>query len=184
MLEDVGKVVDACPDIEMIVRLHPRTRQASAFQQLATQHDRIRLARGGPLWRELQRTACVISCASSAGVEAVRAGVPVIQLLPQGSGDLLSAQDWGFVGTARNAHELASMLRTALAGASEPGPDRIAAVFANLNQPAAPRIVSQLLEEFSTRLLGSSTASPRTPSPSEMDSCRSNSASYERRPAG
>jgi hypothetical protein len=53
---------------------------------------------------------CVLSCASSAGIEAARAGRPVIQLLPAGSGNILPAEWYGLRGSARSLEELRQLL--------------------------------------------------------------------------
>ena len=64
----------------------------------------------GDLTPLLVGTSCVLSCASSAGVEATLCGVPVIQLMPAGSLDLILSTDWGLLGTARTREELELLL--------------------------------------------------------------------------
>src|SRR5207247_10889895 len=81
---------------------------------------------------------------SSAGIEAGLTGVPVIELIPEGSLDLLPAPQWGTFGTARDQRQLQDLLHAALSRPREPtGEHRT--VLAALGQEAARPIVSELL---------------------------------------
>jgi hypothetical protein len=84
----------------------------------------------------------VLSCVSSAGIEAVLAGRPVIQLAPAGGDGGLPAADWGLAGTATTAAELTPLLRAALASRGSPA---TANVFAQLG-PGAPMAAAQVAE--------------------------------------
>lgn len=133
----------------LVVKLHPRTRDPAAIEKLLSRPTRlsVRVARRGRLERLLAECDCVLSCGSSGGVEALLAGLPVIQLLPAGSADLLAASEWGFMGTARSEVELDRLLPIALAQRARasvaPNPD----VFGSLNDAAHQRIVEHLLDE-------------------------------------
>lgn len=172
MLQCAIGAVRALPEAELVVRLHPRTRHRMAFRQLAATNPGVRIARPGPLWHELRRAHCVISCASSAGVEALLAGVPVIQLLPRGSAELLPNASWGFLGTAREQDELEALLRRALTEQAGVERDTLGGIFANLEHSAAPQIVEQMLAEFSTRQLGAAMNGSIEPLALGSESCR------------
>ena len=150
MLRMALEAVSAIPGAELIVKLHPRTphdpiaRAALAeFPSLAS-----RVVTGGPLATWLARTDCVLSCASSAGVESTLAGLPVIQLLPAGSGDVLPHDEWGMIGTARYRAELDPLLARALSGDWEPATGPHANVFGPCDGPAAARIAQAVLAQY------------------------------------
>ena len=146
MLEAAFAAVASLPEAELIVKLHPRSPEDPAveatmgrFPQVSTQIVQIE-----PLEHWLGEVDCVLSCLSSAGIDATLAGVPVVQLMPAGCGDLLPAAEWGLLGSARTAEELKPLLLHALSQQ----PDRTAPpnpeVFSHAGQAAA-RVVQVAL---------------------------------------
>gem|GEM_PF-841351 len=112
MLRVALAAVARLANAELMVRPHPRASHdpilaaaLASFPQV-----RARVARGGSLQRCLRQADCVLSCLSTAGVDAAVAGLPVIQLLPVGSGDILPHHAWGLLGTARTEEELLALL--------------------------------------------------------------------------
>jgi UDP-N-acetylglucosamine 2-epimerase len=134
------------PNAQVLVKLHPRDRHGALVRRVLGEfpglHARITF---GSLERCLRGTRCVLSCASSAAIEATLAGVPVIQLMPEGSKELLPAQRWGLLGTARNREQLDELLDWATEhsarGRSQPDPE----VFENLRRSAAAHVVDVIL---------------------------------------
>jgi hypothetical protein len=88
---------------------------------------------------------CVLSCGSSAGVDATLSAIPVIQILPPGTPDFLPYEQWGLAGTAHDAAELESLLDAVRTGrrAAAAGPDPN--VFGDFQRPAAERIGEEIL---------------------------------------
>lgn len=76
--------------------------------------------RKASLERCLRDIDCVVSCGSSAGIDATLAGLPVVQLLPAGSGEVLPHDQWGLAGTARSAAELKVLVGQVLSGVCPP----------------------------------------------------------------
>lgn len=140
------------PGTQLTVRLHPRAAGDAAVESAAAEFRQLhaRVVRGGSLARCLAGCDCVLNCVSSAGIDAMLAGMPVIQLLPQGSGDVLPAGEWGFAGAARTREELDEVLSGVLASESRPhaGPDP--RVFEPCDQPAAARIADAVLGDLAT----------------------------------
>ena len=101
---------------ELVVRLHPRADEDSVVGQVLAEYPRlrVRVVRRGSLERWVGWADCVLSCVSSAGVEAAAAGAAVIQLLPAGSVDILPATAWGMLGTARSFGELHVLMARAV----------------------------------------------------------------------
>jgi hypothetical protein len=140
--------ISRIPRSRLLVKLHPRAaddpvaRAAVArFPQLPT-----RIVSQGPLEKFLKQVDCVISCGSSAGVDATLSGLPVIQLLPSQAQEFLSEDPWGFAAVARNADEL----ERAVAKALSTTPDRPfapnASVFGTFENSAVGRIAETILE--------------------------------------
>jgi hypothetical protein len=98
------------------VKLHPRAVDDPIARAVLREYPALpsRVVRRGPVAKWLRRADCVLSCVSSAGIDATLARVPVIQLLPSGSGDVLPYQHWGMLGTARSDAELQRLLLRAL----------------------------------------------------------------------
>ena len=125
MIDMACAAVSRFAGARLTIKLHPRSRDVRAFQRVLAGWPRldVRLLRYGKiasLWAEAD---CVLSCASTAGIEAALAGAPVVQLLPGGSGDVLPADHWGLIGSARTLAELSPLIEAALVGGwrSAPG---------------------------------------------------------------
>jgi len=97
--------------------MHPRAPHDPELVQALRSFPRLRnkVLVAAPLHEVLATADCVLSCVSSAGIEAAAAGLPVVQLLPQGSGSILPADWYGLLGSARTLDELRPLLREALA---------------------------------------------------------------------
>ena len=110
-LSSVAKI----PDARLVVKLHPRASQDPIARQILSKFTSIpsRVVTRGRLETWLARTDCVLSCVSGGGVDATVAGIPVIQLLPAGCGNVLPHEEWGFVGSAHTEDELDRMLNEA-----------------------------------------------------------------------
>jgi len=108
--------VSRIPDAELIVKLHPRAPDDPIAHAVLSAFPAVRrrVVTAGPVEPWFDCVDCVLSCFSSAGIDATLAGVPVIQILPQGSGDLLPHDEWGLLGSARSEVELRRLLRRAL----------------------------------------------------------------------
>jgi len=148
MLRMAAAAVERIPAAELIVKLHPRAPDDPIVRQMLAAFPSLssRVVRTGALERWVAEADCVLSCVSSAGVEATLAGVPVIQLLPPGTGGVLPHQQWGMLGTARNEAQLERLLSRVMAGhGNGSGPDPN--VFANLEGPAAARIAEAVLAD-------------------------------------
>lgn len=102
----------------LVVKLHPRSRETGFYQVIARDYPGLHteFVRTGDLADLLPGCTAVLSCVSTAGIEALACGIPVIQLRPQGSANVLSDPSWNFQGTARGSGELLTHLRQAVAG--------------------------------------------------------------------
>ncbi|MBX7167149.1 MAG: hypothetical protein K1X74_12540 [Pirellulales bacterium] len=144
----------------LTVKLHPRAATGEPFRALAASKPglEVTFVAQRPLWELFAASDAVVSMGSSAGIEATLAQVPVVQVMPSGSADLLPAKMWGMLGTARSRDELQVLLCRALGtGRTEP-PSR--EVFAHLARPASMQIADLLLSE--------SRAEPRRQVPSPV----------------
>lgn len=156
----VQRVLSRIDGAALTIKLHPRASRRTAcipFQPIgsgnAGTNDRnefrstlpVRVVRSHDLPTLLAASDCVLSCASTAGIEAALAGAPVVQLLPAGSGDVLRAEEWGFVGAARTAEELSVLVSTALARGWQKNQPSIANVLAEEGRAAAARVVDELI---------------------------------------
>lgn len=154
MVRMVLRALRSFPDSKLVIKLHPRTTDAAFFTALVAEFPelagRVRVVRGGKNHRRVRRAACVLSCASSAGIEAMLSGAPVIQLMPAGSEELVDPDDWRFAGTARTQQQLDACLEAVLSGSlASPPLDELGDVFANLQRPAGPQIAEALCSEQS-----------------------------------
>jgi hypothetical protein len=150
MLRVVFRAVAQLPRVELGVLLHPRTRDIAPFQAALAEFPEVpaRLMRqGGDRW--LATACCVVSCASSAGVEAARGGAPVVQLLPTGSADLAPAASWGLLATVRTVDELLPWLRRAIDAGLAAEAARAAVPF--VPRAEAARRVAQAASELAAR---------------------------------
>ncbi len=116
MLRDAAAVVGSLDNARVIVKLHPRCSDATEWRAALNKYPalKVQVVQKGHWTDWLTQADAVISCGSSAGIEAAQVGWPVVQLLPAGSGEVLASPDWGLIGSARNAVELRAMLQRAL----------------------------------------------------------------------
>ncbi len=117
MLRAAFAAVSKLPRARLIVKLHPRCPHDPVMERVAGEFPSVEteFVASGPLEPHLANADCALSCASSAGIDAALAGVPVVQLLPAGSADILPAERWGLIGSARSEAELDMLLERALA---------------------------------------------------------------------
>ncbi len=148
MLRMAFATVAGIDDVELLVKLHPRTAEDPVIRALRVEFSslRCRVVRRGPLGRWFDGIDCVLSCGSTAGVEAAMAGLPVIQLVPSGATGFPPHDCWGLAGTARRQIELQRLLAGVLVegrrGSSWPDPN----VFSDGDKPAAARVVDEILQ--------------------------------------
>jgi hypothetical protein len=117
MLASAFAAVAELGDAVLIARHHPRTVDDSIFDAVRRRFPQVPLRMTEPrenLVDLLAAADCVLSCGSSAGIDAARAGRPVVQLLPAGSGPILPAAWYGLLGEARSLDELRPLLAHAL----------------------------------------------------------------------
>jgi hypothetical protein len=145
MLSMVYRVLSQIDGATLMVKPHPRARSGDFPHDDAAPTLPVRIVRSGDLALLLAECDCVLSCASTAGIEAALAGAPVIQLLPSGSGDILPAEEWGFVGSARTELELATLATKALERGWRKDPRLVARVLADHGRQAAARIVDVVI---------------------------------------
>ncbi len=147
MLRMAFAATAAIDHARLTVKLHPRTGDDPMVEALRAEFHSLdtRIVRRGPLPKWFDRVDCVLSCGSSAGVEATLAGVPVVQLAPPSATSTFADDGWGFVGTARDEATLHAMLVEVLAGirVSIPGP--CAAAFRVVDGTAAARVAEEVL---------------------------------------
>jgi hypothetical protein len=175
MLHMAGAAVASISGARLRIKTHPRTRGLQTFHRLIQAFPSldVRLVGRRSMDDLLAEATCVLSCASSAGIEATLTGRPVIQLLPASSEDLLPSHAWGLAGTARCQEELERLIGAALDGRSylQPAASRlqprsaaplpafghplpegeglesaIHSVFGDVRRPAAVQIVDALLD--------------------------------------
>ncbi len=115
MLRAAFSVVAALPRAELIVKLHPRSGDDPLVRSLVDEFPelRVRLVRRGSVAAWLDRVDIVLSCGSTAGVEAVAAGLPTIGLAPPKASGFPPAEPWGLLGTATTAKELRRLMARA-----------------------------------------------------------------------
>jgi hypothetical protein len=149
MLRAALAAVAVIPDARLVVKLHPRTPDDPILTAVLAGFPRLRarVVRGGRLETWVAWADCVLSCLSSAGVDATLAGVPVIQLLPAGCGDVLPHRPWGMFGSARDEEALWPLLMRALAGDRFPVLPPHTDAFADLDGQAAARIAEAVLAQ-------------------------------------
>lgn len=116
MVDMAVTAVSRLPAAELSVKLHPRAAGDPVVESATARHPRlqVRWVRTASLDECLAEADCVLSCLSSAGIEATLAGLPVIQLAPVGAGRVLPHEEWGLLGTARTEAELDRLLAQAL----------------------------------------------------------------------
>ncbi|OYV95888.1 MAG: hypothetical protein B7Z73_01690 [Planctomycetia bacterium 21-64-5] len=181
ILQMVHEVLSQIEHATLTIKLHPRARKKEfiRFQRPVVETERpasapattfvfkqgrarnplpVRVVHSKNLARLVAASDCVLSCASTAGIEAALAGAPVVQILPIGSGNVLPADDWGFVGTARTAGELAALVDAALERGWGKPAETADRVLAKAGAAAARSIVDGLIaaSDAQALLLGSS----------------------------
>ena len=116
MIEAAFAAVEGIPDGVLVIKPHPRSRDDSAVRDAASRHPKVKAERSkaSSLEASLRGVDCVLSCLSSAGIEATLANLPVIQLVPRGAGRILPFDRWGLLGSASNAQELLPLIQEAL----------------------------------------------------------------------
>jgi len=148
LLRAAVSTVAGIPNAELLVKPHPRSLRDPLLEAVLSGCPTLRSrVIGGPLERCLADVDCVLSCGSSAGVDAALAGVPVIQLLPAGSGEVLPHEAWGMLGTARSAEELQSLLAEALTTGCPTTSPANPNVFGRSCDDSADRIAEAVLRE-------------------------------------
>ncbi len=115
MLRGAFQVLAERGDLQVIIKPHPRDTNTS-WPALCKPYPALRATVAcASHWTDcLARSDVVLSCGSSAGIEAARLGWPVVQLLPYGSGDILNAERFGLLGAARDRATLRDLLDKAL----------------------------------------------------------------------
>jgi hypothetical protein len=158
MIEAAFAAVESVPGATLVVKPHPRTQEDSAVLGATARHDSLKVeqSKSRSLADALRGVDCVLSCLSSAGIEATLAGLPVIQLVPRGAGQILPHDQWGLAGSASNAEELLPLIREVLQARGRIKRAAFGDVFANAsfwgrtsdNVPdAATRIAEILLDQ-------------------------------------
>ncbi len=111
-LASVAKIEGATLEIKP----HPRIPSDPIMKSVLAKYESlpVSIVRKGSLEKLVSRADCVLSCFSTAGVEAAPDGVPVIQLLPHGSADIMPHDRWGLIGSARTEDELDKLLSKVL----------------------------------------------------------------------
>ncbi len=111
-LASVAKIEGARLDI----KLHPRAPSDPIMKSVLAEFKSlpVNILRKSSLQACISRADCILSCFSTAGVEAAPAGVPVIQLLPRGSADIMPHNRWSLMGSARTEDELDRLLAQVL----------------------------------------------------------------------
>ena len=147
MLRMAFSTIAGIDGVRLTVKLHPRAPEDPLLRRTLAEFPTLkaRLIRQGRLDKLLQDADCVLSCGSSAGVEAAALGLPVIQLEPARAADILPHVDWGMIGGARNKRQLQELLIRVLLEGQRPDPRRSAGVFANVDRPATTEVVNRVL---------------------------------------
>jgi hypothetical protein len=158
MIEAAFAATEAIPGATLLVKPHPRTKRDPIIQAAVSRHPglQVEVVRSGSLAESLRGIDCVLSCFSSAGIEATLANVPVVQLMPRGAGQILPSDRWGLLGSASSGDELLPLMKKALHGRGPSTNTARGAVFANASSweqksvkvpDAATRIADILLEQ-------------------------------------
>jgi hypothetical protein len=152
MLHWACSAVSNIPQATLIVKLHPRSPTDPIARDVLSRYPNLKrvFLRKASLERWLLRSDCVLSCISSAGIDATLARRPVIQLLPRGCGNVLPSEKWGTYGTARSAGELRELLAGALSEDKRTMTGPHSDVFGPLDGLAATRIVDAVLPSNET----------------------------------
>ena len=172
MLHDAFWAADRIPNATLVIKLHPRSPHDPVARRLLTQFNQLhaRLVTGGPVEPWIAEADCVLSCVSSAGIDATLAGVPVIQLLPEGCGSILPADEWGLLGSASDGVEIEQLIARALALKEEPSGNH-EGVFHRLDGASAARIAEAVLASQESPPPGRrASGNQRSPAPCSLTS--------------
>jgi hypothetical protein len=164
--------VSRLPGARLTIKLHPRASNAEVFREALRRRPELRaqIVRRGSVARWVSLADCVLSCASSSGIEAAALGAAVIHLWPEGAADLVPAAEWGFVGTASSAQDLNRLLAIALSGNWSPNEKRARQVFALAGAAAAGRVADEILpHEGEPAAAGKENPCSRVPHPVAMN---------------
>ena len=117
MLRMAFAAVAELPQAELVVKMHPRARHCPVVDELVRTYPTLNptVVRSGPLARCFDDVDCVLSCGSSAGIEATIVGLSVIQIIPAKATGWPRYDRWGLCGTARSREDLLRLLGETLA---------------------------------------------------------------------
>ena len=165
MLRTAFDVLSEYENATVLVKPHPRDTSQRLLHRLLGDYpalDALVVSRGS-VEQCVRDADCVLSCASSSGVEATLAGVPVVQLMPEGSRDLIRAEDWGLVGTARRAEDLRKLIDRAIYDPSARRKGHNPSIIGNSTRTAAAQIVDYLLDRTLPRWNNTTVAAEERP---------------------
>lgn len=114
MWEAVFSALSVWPEAELTIKTHPRCPHPPELEQAAGKYPQVRyrVVQGGSLFKLLSKADCVLSFASTAGIEAVLLGLPVIEIVPQGGHDpQWNAGEWGLIARVSSGEALQHHLR-------------------------------------------------------------------------
>ncbi len=133
MIEAAFGAVESLPGATLIIKPHPRTKNDPIIQAARARHPNLRVetAPSPSLAESLRGVDCVLSCLSSAGIEATLAGIPVVQLVPRGAGEILPAERWGLLGSASDSAQLRPLINKGLCQSDTQDAGDLGSVFAN-----------------------------------------------------
>lgn len=148
LLEAAFRALESLPDAEVWLRPHPRAGADAAWRRAVERfpRNRIRDVAELPVAEVLGSVDVVLSCPSSLAVEAAQAGLPVVQLLPDGAGAVAPAAWYGLRGPVSTESAVREALRVA---AAEPRGDEraVRGAFGGVDHAdAARRIVDVLFD--------------------------------------
>ena len=144
-LAAVARVDGARLEIRLPNRTAPNRVLKSVLGEFKSLH--VEFSQNGGLPAHVARADCVLSCMSADSAEATLAGVPVVQVLPQGSADVMPYNRWGMIGSAKTQDELEQLLAKLLREGWKPLPPVNGDVFAKLNADATAETVRAILEK-------------------------------------
>lgn len=162
MIEAAFAALELVPGATLVIKPHPRSQKDHVVQDAASRHPKLRVehSKAKSLPDALRSIDCVLSCLSSAGIEATLAGLPVIQLVPRGAGKILPHDRWGLAGSAATAQQLLPLIQKVLVKRGRSKMSSLGDVFANAsfwgrntkNVPdSATRIVDFVLDQQQTK---------------------------------
>ncbi|MBN2295069.1 MAG: hypothetical protein JXM70_21755 [Pirellulales bacterium] len=149
MLRDALSSVAKIEDATLEIKLHPRTPSDPIMEEILAEFEslKVNIVRKGSLETLASRADCILSCFSTAGVEAATTGVPVIQLLPRGSANIMPHDRWGLIGSSRAEEELDGLLAKVLVEGWKTQGVADERVFENPEVGATAQAVRMILEK-------------------------------------